>query len=167
MPHLADMFLEFSFAFTHEAVREWEARFALLIADQLRVTWKGQAGRSRYVDERSIKVAGAWCCLSPTIDRDGNLVDCCLSKTLDMSGATRLFQQAVETVGHTPERVAPDGHDWYPRPIREIRARTGCTGTVHSSTISLSKNIAVVSSAIPSCVALGRGCCLALPSSLQ
>src|SRR6476469_1446199 len=33
---LAEMFLERGFVFTHEAVREWEARFAPLLADQLR-----------------------------------------------------------------------------------------------------------------------------------
>lgn len=33
---LAEMFLERSFEFTYEAVREWEERFAPLIAKQLR-----------------------------------------------------------------------------------------------------------------------------------
>jgi len=32
---LAEMFLERGFEFTHEAVRDWEARFAPLMADQL------------------------------------------------------------------------------------------------------------------------------------
>jgi len=31
------MFLERGFVFTHEAVRDWEARFAPLFADQLRI----------------------------------------------------------------------------------------------------------------------------------
>src|SRR5438552_5746056 len=48
---LAEMFLERGFEFTHEAVRDWEARFAPLIADQLRAKRRGQAGRSWYVDE--------------------------------------------------------------------------------------------------------------------
>ncbi len=48
---LAEMFLERGFVFTHEAVRDWEARFAPLIADQLRAKRRGQAGRSWYVDE--------------------------------------------------------------------------------------------------------------------
>src|ERR687886_2574290 len=43
---LAEMFLERGFEFTHEAVREWEARFAPLVADKLRAKRKGQAGRS-------------------------------------------------------------------------------------------------------------------------
>ncbi len=48
---LAEMFLERGFVFTHEAVREWEARFAPLVADKLRTKRKGQAGRSWHVDE--------------------------------------------------------------------------------------------------------------------
>jgi transposase-like protein len=33
---LAEMFLERGLTFTHEAVREWEMRFAPLLAEQLR-----------------------------------------------------------------------------------------------------------------------------------
>ena len=60
---LAELFLERGFTFTYEAVRDWEARFAPLLADQLRTKRHGQAGRSWYVDETSIKVHGKWCYL--------------------------------------------------------------------------------------------------------
>jgi hypothetical protein len=49
---LAEMFLARGFVFTHETVRDWEARFAPLIADQLRAKRHGQAGTSWYVDLR-------------------------------------------------------------------------------------------------------------------
>jgi transposase-like protein len=48
---VAEMFLERGFVFTHETVRDWGARFAPLLADQLRTKRCGQAGRSWYVDE--------------------------------------------------------------------------------------------------------------------
>ncbi len=57
---LAEMFLERGFEFTHEAVREWEARFAPLVADKLRAKRKDQAGRSWHGDETYIRVGGAW-----------------------------------------------------------------------------------------------------------
>ena len=41
---LAEMFLERGFEFTHEAVRDWEARFVPLLADQLRAKRRGQRG---------------------------------------------------------------------------------------------------------------------------
>jgi hypothetical protein len=54
---LAEMFLERGFQFTPEAVRDWEARFAPLLADHLRVKRRGQAGRSWYVDETYVNGA--------------------------------------------------------------------------------------------------------------
>jgi putative transposase len=72
---LAEMFLIRGFTFTHEAVRDWEARFVPLITDHLRNKRRGQAGLSWYVDETYIKVNGKWCYLYRAIDRDGNLVE--------------------------------------------------------------------------------------------
>ena len=115
----AEMFLERGFVFTHEAVREWEARFAPLLADKLRAKRKGQSGRSWYVDETYIKVSGAWCSLYRAIDRDGNLVDSMLSETRDMDAAQRFFHQARVVAGQLPERVTTDGHTSYPRAIRD------------------------------------------------
>ena len=48
---LAEMFLTRGFAFTHEAIRDWEARFAPLIAERLRAKRRGRAGVSWYADE--------------------------------------------------------------------------------------------------------------------
>jgi transposase-like protein len=116
---LAEMFLERGFEFTHEAVREWEARFAPLLADKLRAKRKGHVGRSWHVDETYIKVAGAWKYLYRAIDRDGNLVDSLLSEHRDMDAAKRFFKAALEVAEQPPERVTTDGHDSYPRAIRE------------------------------------------------
>lgn len=120
---LAEMFLERGFEFTHEAVREWEERFAPLISEQLRARRKGKAGRSWYTDETYIKVSGKWCYLYRAIDRDGNLVDSMLSEHRDMESAKRFFERAKEVVGHKPTRVTTDGHDAYPRAIRRVLGR--------------------------------------------
>ncbi len=116
---LAEMFLPRGVVFIHETVRDWEARFAPLLAARLRAKRGGRAGRSWYVDETYIKVHGAWCYLYRAIDREGHLVDARLSETRDMDAAQGFFRQAVATVGHLPERVTTDGHDAYPRAIRE------------------------------------------------
>lgn len=120
---LAEMFLVRGFAFTHEAVRDWEARFAPLVTAQLRAQRKGQAGRSWYIDETSVKVGGKWHYLYRATDRDGNLVNCMLSKTRDMAAAKQFFQQAKEVTGCIPERVTTDGPDAYPRAIRYVLGR--------------------------------------------
>jgi len=116
---LAEMFLERGFEFTHEAVRDWEAHFAPLLADQLRAKRRGLAERSWYVDETYVSAKGKWSYLYRAIDRDGNLVDSMVSEKRDMEAAKRFFKPAVDVVGHTPERVTTDGHDSYPRAIRE------------------------------------------------
>ena len=118
--HLAEMFLERGFAFSHETVRSWEMLVAPLLTDQLRARRKGKAGRKWHADETYIKVHGVWCSLYRAIDADGNLVDSMLSERRDMDAARRFFARSLEVVGHAPEKVTTDGHDAYPRAIREI-----------------------------------------------
>ena len=120
---LAELILERGFVFTHEAVREWEERFAPLLTERLRPKRRGKAGRSWYVDETSIKVQGRWCYLYRAIDRDGNLVDSLLSETRDRKAAQRFFRGAHAVVGHAPDCVTTDGHDAQPRAIRRTLGR--------------------------------------------
>ena len=134
---VAEMFLERGFVFTHETVGEWEARFAPLIADQLRTKWLGKAGKSWYVDETSIKVQGKWCYLYRAIDRDGNLVDSRLSEKRDMDAAKQFFKQALAVVGHAPESVTTDGHRSYPRAVRETLGHE----VVHRTNVYLNNRI--------------------------
>ena len=49
--NVIEMFLEHGFVFTHEDVREWEERFAPLLAERLRARHRDKAGRSWYVYE--------------------------------------------------------------------------------------------------------------------
>ncbi len=117
--NLAEMFLLRGWEFTHEAVREWEERFAPLIAEQLRRKRKGKVGRRWYVDETYVKVKGKWCYLYRAIDREGNLVDSLLSATRDMDAAQRFFRSALSVINQAPIQVTTDGHDSYPRAVRE------------------------------------------------
>ena len=116
---LAEMFLARGFAFSHETVRDWEARFAPLLADRLRTKRRGQGGTKWHADETSVRVNGAWCSRYRAIDREGNLVEALLSEQRDMAAAQRFFAQALDRAGHAPEQVTTDGHDAYPRAIRE------------------------------------------------
>jgi putative transposase len=116
---VSEMFLERGFTFTYEAIRDWETRFAPLIAEQLQIKRRGQVGTSWFVDETYIKVHGKWCYLYRAIDRDGNLVDSMLSENRNMEAAKKFFKQAVGVVGHIPDQVTTDGHISYPRAIRE------------------------------------------------
>ena len=88
---LVEMFLVRGYEFTHETVREWEARFAPLLTAQLRAKRRGPAGKSWYVDETYVKVKGQWQYLYRAIDRDGNLVDTMVSRTRDLAAARAFF----------------------------------------------------------------------------
>lgn len=66
-----------------------------------------------------MKVNGRWCYLYRASDADGNLVDSLLSETHDMEAAKCFFARARTIVGHAPEKVTTDGHDAYPRAIRQ------------------------------------------------
>ena len=121
---LAAMVLERGIAFTHEAppasgYPEWEERFAPLLTDRLRARRRGLARTRWFVDETYVWVQGRLCYLYRA-DRPGrNLVDSMLSEHRDMDAAKRFFSRSLEVVGHAPEKVTTDGHDAYPRAIRE------------------------------------------------
>jgi transposase-like protein len=55
---LAEILLLRGLGFSHEAFRDWEARLAPLLTDALRQRRKSKAGRSWYIDETYIRVAG-------------------------------------------------------------------------------------------------------------
>ncbi len=116
---LAELFLERGFVFSHEAVRDGEARCAPLLAAHLRAKWRGTAGSNWHADETSSKVDGRWRSLYRAIDRAGTLVEALLSERRDMDAAQQFFHQALAVVGKAPDRVTTDGHDAYPCAIRE------------------------------------------------
>src|SRR5262249_49409258 len=45
--------------------------------------------------------------------------DSMLSARRNMDAAKRFFARSLEVVGHAPEKVTTDGHDAYPRAVRE------------------------------------------------
>src|ERR687883_554524 len=83
---LPEMFAVRGIVFSHEAVREWEAKLTPALAEDLRRRRRGQVGRSWYVDETYLKVHGRWCYLYRAIDRNGTLVDVLFSEHRDIKG---------------------------------------------------------------------------------
>ena len=55
-----------------------------------------RAGDSWYLDQTYVKVAGHWCYLYRTIDRDGELLDSMLSEHRDKHAARRFLRRLVE-----------------------------------------------------------------------
>jgi putative transposase len=117
---LTEMFLQRGLIFSHEAVREWESKLASLLSGTLRKRRHGAVGKSWYVDETYVKVQGQWQYLYRAIDRDGSLVDVQLSATRDLTAAEAFFRSAWAVTGVVPDRITTDGHDAYPRAIRNV-----------------------------------------------
>src|ERR1700759_792191 len=115
---LPEMFLIRGIVFSHEAVRDWEAKLTPRLAEGLRRRRRGRIGKSWYVDETYIKVHGQWRYLYRAIDRNGALVDVMFSEHRDMAAAKAFFKSAKMVTGVTPDRVTPHGHDTYPGAIR-------------------------------------------------
>ena len=125
---LPEMFLVRGIVFSHETVREWEAKLTPALAEDLRRRRRGKTGRSWYVDETYLKVQGRWCYLYRAIDRSGALVDVMFSEHRDMAAAKAFFRSAKAVTG-----VPGPGHDGWPRQLpardpaelgREVRHRT-------------------------------------------
>jgi transposase-like protein len=123
---LAEMFLQRGIVFSYEAVREWEAKLAPVLAEELRQRRRGKGGargQNWHVDETYIKVRGRWAYLYRAIDRGGNLIDTMLSEYRDMAAAQAFFRSSKAATGITLERVTTDGHGSYPRAIRSTLGR--------------------------------------------
>ena len=126
---LPEMFALRGMVFSHEAVRNWEAKLTTALAEALRRRRKGHVGRSWYVDETYLKVGGHWGYLYRAIDRSGALVDVMFSETRDMAAAKAFFRSTKAVTSIIPEQVTTDGHDSDPRAIRselgrDVRHRT-------------------------------------------
>ena len=130
--NLAEMFILGDVVFSHEAVRDWEAKLAPMLTSSLRQCRYGRDGsgrRSWHVDETHLKVRGRWCYLYRAIDRNGDLVGTMLSEHRDMAAAKAFFRSAKSVTGVVPDKVTTDGHGSYPRAIcstlgRHVEHRT-------------------------------------------
>lgn len=117
---LAEMVLQRGIIFTHEAARSWETKLTPLLTEAMRKTRRGAIGASWYVDETSVKVQEQWHDLYRAIDKDGPLVDVRLSETRNLAAAETFFRSAWTVTGVTPDRITTDGHEAYPRAIRNV-----------------------------------------------
>jgi putative transposase len=120
---VAELLLERGYVVTHETVRDWEFRFAPLLADRLRKKRRGRAGVSWYIDETYVKVSGRWCYLYRAIDREGALIDSMLSAHRDKHAARRFLRGLLEIANRKPLRITTDAHPAYRKAIRWIVGR--------------------------------------------
>lgn len=115
---LPEMFLIRGIVFSHEAVRDWEAKLTPALAEGLRRRRRGQIGKELVCRRDVHQGSRHWRYLYRAIDRNGALVDVMFSEHRDMAAAMAFFQSAKTVTDVIPDRVTTDGHDSYPRAIR-------------------------------------------------
>ena len=120
---VAELLFERGYAVTHETVRDWEFRFAPLLADRLRAKRRGRAGASWYIDETDVRVAGRWCYRYRAIDREGALIDSMMSAHRDKHAARRCLRGLLPVAERKPLRITTDAHPAYRKAIRWIVGR--------------------------------------------
>ena len=120
---IPEMFAERGFRFTHEAVRDWERRFAPLITTTLKAKRRYQHSEKWRMDEAYIKINGKQHYLYRAVDGVGTRIDVRLSETRDMAAAVAFFEQVRKTVATKPKTVITDKHVSYPKAIRQTLGR--------------------------------------------
>ena len=152
---VAELLLERGFEVRHETIREWEFRFAPLLAEQLRAKRRGRAGVSWYLDETYVKVSGRWCYLYRAIDHRGDLIDSMLSERRDKHAARMFLRRLLEVAEGRPRRITTDLHPAYRRAIRWIIGRKAWHRTTQYLNNYTEQSHRAVKSATTRCSASG------------
>lgn len=116
--------------FTRETIRQWEAEYAPLLADELKTERRGKASLRWKADETLVKIKNKFYYLYRAIDHKGQLVDVKLSEVRNSESTNAFFEQAVEAVGHKPKQVPTDKDATYPGATlkvlgKKVEHRTG------------------------------------------
>lgn len=109
---LAEVFSKRGFTFTYEAIRDWEARFAPIVTEQLQSKQPRRTQESWLVHETYIKISGKNYYMYRATDRYKELLDTILNDRRDMPAAKRFFSHAGVVVGGRPGRLKNNGHDF-------------------------------------------------------
>jgi putative transposase len=115
---LVEMFLQRGFVFTHEAMRDWEAKRWPLWPETLRKRRHGAVGNS----------CGRWGYLYRAVDRNSHVIGIQLSDTRDLAAAEAFFRSAWTVTGVMPARITTDRHDAYPCASRNVFGDRSMTG---------------------------------------
>lgn len=117
---LAEMYSVKGYSFTRETIRQWEAEYAPLFADELKTQRRGKASLRWKVDETLVKIKNKFYYLYRAIDHKGQLVDVKLSEVRNSESTTAFFEQTVEKVGHKPKQITSDKEATYPGAIEKV-----------------------------------------------
>jgi putative transposase len=114
-----DLLAERSIIVSHEAIRQWCAKFGAVFASGLRRR-RARAGDKWHLDEVLLKINGRRHWLWRAVDQNGVVLDILVQSRRDQQAAERFLQQVVDGVGYEPRVVITDKLASYPPALRRV-----------------------------------------------
>lgn len=102
-----EMMLERGIVVSHEAIRQWCARFGQAYANQLRRR-RPRPGDKWHVDEVFIKIRGVTHYLWRAVDQRGEVLDILVTSRRDARAATRFFRKVLKDCRYAPRVLITD-----------------------------------------------------------
>ena len=92
----------------HSSVNRWVIKYAPLLAESFRRSYKKPVGSSWSCDETYVKIKGNWHYLYRAVDKSGDTVDFYLSKQRNKQAALTFFKKAIKTTHSIPNKIIID-----------------------------------------------------------
>ena len=104
---IEELMLERGVKVDHSTINRWVVKYAPLLEEAFRKSYKKSVNNSWRMDETYIKVKGVWHYFYRAVDKFGNTIDFMLSEKRDKPAAKAFFDKAIKLHG-LPEKVTMD-----------------------------------------------------------
>jgi putative transposase len=102
-----EMLLERGITVSHETLREWNLKFAALVALEIKRRCR-QRGTTWHLDEMHVVVRGQAMWLWRAVDEHGMVLDILLQEHRDTNAAKRFFEKLLEHHRFVPKKIVTD-----------------------------------------------------------
>src|ERR1700704_3693817 len=114
-----DLLAERGIIVSHEAIRQWCAKFGADFASGLRRR-RARPGDKWHLDEVLLRINGKRHWLWRAVDQNGVVLDILVQSRRDQLAAERFLRQVVDGVGYEPRVLIADKLASYPPAIRQV-----------------------------------------------
>jgi putative transposase len=114
-----EMLLERGITVSHETLREWNLKFAALVALEIKRRCR-QRGTTWHLDEMHVVVRGQAMWLWRAVDEHGGVLDILLLEHRDTDAAKRFFEKLLEHHVFVPEKIVTDQLGSYKSALNEL-----------------------------------------------
>jgi putative transposase len=116
-----EILLERGIHVSHETLREWNLKFAALIALEIQRR-RAMPGRTWHLDEMRVVVRGSIMWLWRAVDEHGQVLDILLQGNRDTEAARCFFEKLINDHRFVPEKIVTDQLGSYKAALLEVPA---------------------------------------------